>query len=354
MTDQPVSTRVPEGRWDLLEGVTLDGRPVTTLYDRWMPVSSVPLSRDVTCVLLRDADSDRLSLWYLDAGRAYLGPHIEALNRISADDVLAPVAPALAELAQYSLAGRPQTPIAPVPPMPALLAEQLAGAWAVRNLHAVSIVPISRAEADGTLSGPGGLVLDDRNMRRLLDSRVGEGPLVVASPFDAAPLRAQTIIETAGLTIHRFYAADQDAAFYLIWPVSRTDDQKPAFYCPRAQLIVSDQPQAGLLPGRILAWYLMHPDHVRDIEEATDFQATDYGLGRASGLMDISDAPETPEVPVQAVRSQSEAWSFLAASAAGKPARLPDDPPPRQEKTGETTAAPSGLFKRLRAFMKRD
>lgn len=340
----------------LLKDVTIDGQPVSTLYDRWQPTALVPLSEDATCLTLAEPESGRHAVWYLNAQKRYCGSHIEVTEHLSADDVLAPLAPIFDELARTSLATLPPAAPPEMATIPPFLAIELASAWVVRNLANTAIVPVSRPESDGTVSGPNGLAISNASLHRMLESRLGDGPLIVPSPFTGAPLRTQLSFALDHLLIHRFYDPEQKAAFYLIWP-ERDRDRKAIFYSPLSRLIVSDLPGAGLIPGRILGWYLSHPEHVRAVAEAPIFEARDYGLGQASKLKDGPAQSSAEQMPPRQPHGEaiSDSWTFLRETAAGKTssaALLPSTKAP-EPITSRKTGQESGLLGRLRSFFQK-
>jgi len=338
--------------------IVLNGHPIGPLYADWREETRIPLFDLLTCVQLRSPASGTTTCWYLDPENTLLAPHIEALPDTTLQTLLERAGTVFAPLLATTLGGTlPDTPAPSLGFTNEATSVQLACAWTARHLPSLSILPASRAETEGTLSGPTGIALDDRRVRAVMDSRLGPGTLVVASPFSSAPTRSQLSFEIQGLLIHRFFDAENDAAFYLIWPANALTT-KPAFFCPKANLIVSDLPQSALLPGRILAWFGLTPDHTDRIRTAIPFQPQDFGLGSASTLASESALPAEPAEKPPASQDASapeaaqkpamtQSWSVLMAkdtTAATQPA--PPQPAP--------APAARGLFGRLRSAFGKD
>ncbi|GAJ28685.1 hypothetical protein [Acidomonas methanolica] len=338
--------------WALLEGVTRDGKPVARLYDQWEPGLAVRISGEALGLILRDRDSGRETVWYLDETRAVRGCHIEALEGMSLDTAMGPIAASLAELAVHSLAGTPRPPPLFLPEAATCLASQIAAAWSVRHFAGMTLRSVAEARSSDGLAASGP-ALDTSAVRRLLETRPGAAARVLLSPFDDTPLRAQITIAVEGFSVHRFHAEAQDAAFYLAWPERETAQPSglaPVFFCPAARLVIADHPDAVMLPGRLLGWYLTHPAHVRSIAEAASFDAREYGLGHASALA-------SPPSPVEAglsaeangpspMQSRSAAWDFLHETGLAAP--VPDSAMPSPSRLG-----PTGVMGRLRGIFKR-
>lgn len=329
----PIIASIPGVQSQLLEGITLDGRPVRGLYDQWEPEQRLQLSSDIQCLLLRDGDSGREAVWYLDAAGSYLGSHIEVTRKFSGNAILAPLEHDLIPLTVSSLATSPAEGLGNLPALPQFLAVQLATAWMVRHPSAIS--PTQDKQH-----------LTDDSIRRTLATRSGEGPLLTTSPFSSRPLLEQIAFSIEGQRIHRFYDETANSAFYLAWDETQLD-QTPTLYCPTAELLISDQPNPTLLPARILGWYMSHPEHIEEIHNALTFSAQDYGLGSASR---VSEIPEAPGHHIENT-SKSEAWQYLTnmpESDAGSFSPTQPETPLMLEKKPQR----AGLLSRLKGMFR--
>ncbi|CAI9121017.1 hypothetical protein [Brytella acorum] len=333
MTSSAVAA-IPAAQSPLLEGITQDGCPIRNLYDRWEPEQRLQLSPEVQCLLLRDSDSGREAVWYLDTAGCYLGSHIEVTHKFSADAILAPLERDLIPLTLSSLATMPTEGPGNLPALPQFLAIQLAIAWMVRHPSAIS--PTQDKQH-----------LTDDRIHLTLATRSGEGPLLTTSPYSSRPLLEQIVFSIEGQRVYRFYDETVNSAFYLAWDETQLD-QTPALYCPTAELLISDQPNPTLLPARILAWYMSHPEHIEDIHNASVLSAQEYGLGSASRVSEIPEAPGH----LTENTSKSEAWQYLT--------NMPDSDvgafSPTQPETRSTSATNPhrpGLLSRLKGMFRR-
>ncbi|GBQ88241.1 hypothetical protein AA0535_1491 [Asaia krungthepensis NRIC 0535] len=328
-----------------LRTVTIDGEAVSSLYDQWTPQEIVPLADDITCLVLADAFSGRKAVWYLDESRAYCGSHIEVVQRLQPHDILSTVSPWFDSLVRHSLAAAPQ-PLHDARAVPLFLATQLAAAWSVRMLGDLRQIQTALLEKGQSIAQVGEKALSTRQVRRIMGTRIGPESLVVLSPFTEKPLRSQISFVVDHQLIHRFHDAELDCSFYLAWWEKQLD-KPPSFYCPKANVIISDETMAGMLPSLILGWYLSHPEHVDIIASAPGFEARDYGLGSASSLR--IDTPEAA-VPLPAAPNASsadmisESWAFLQH-------HHPAAETPSADKKDEKSSA--RLLGRLRSFVKK-
>ncbi|GAB6853078.1 hypothetical protein [Asaia astilbis] len=329
---------------DFLRSVRVDGEKLDGLYDQWIPQEVIALADDIQCLTLTDTLSGRQAVWYLDGERNYCGSHIEVVQRLHPQQILSTVAPWFDDLVRHSLSSTPH-PVEGAPEMPFFLAAQLAAAWSVRTLGDLRQIQTSLAGQDQEFASVGGRVLSARQIRRILGTRIGPESLIVLSPLTDKPLKSQVSFLAENQLIHRFYDAEAGCTFYLSW-WERQLDKAPTFYCPLANLIVSDEGMAGMLPSVILGWYLSHPEHVTVIAEALAFEARDYGLGNASSLQ-IDKQPEKGLPPAPAAASAemiSESWAFLH--------RNPSTPAAEPTKREEQQEKKSGrLFDRLRSLV---
>lgn len=236
---------------DLLRGIRVDGEALTALYDQWIPQEIVALDDDIRCLTLSDAMSGRQAVWYLDGENHYCGSHIEVVQRLHPQQILSAVAPWFDELARHSLSATP-TALQDAPRVPLFLATQLAAAWCVRVLTDMRQIQTSLAEQDQEIATLGERTLSSRQIRRLLGTRIGPESLVVLSPLSDRPLRSQISFVIEHQLVHRFYDPEADCSFYLSW-WERQLDKSPSFYCPKTNLLVSDENMAGMLPAMILA-----------------------------------------------------------------------------------------------------
>ncbi|WP_025885237.1 hypothetical protein [Asaia prunellae] len=333
---------------DLLRNIRVDGECLTTLYDQWVPQEMIVLTDDIRCLVMHDPLSGREAVWYLDGENNYCGSHIEAVQRLHPQQILSAVAPWFDDLTRYSLSASP-VGIPDAPLMPNFLATQLAAAWCVRTLTETRQLQTALAEQDKDIAHFGEKTLSARRVRRLLGTRVGPESLVVLSPLTDIPLRSQISFVSNRQLVHRFYDKETDCSFYLSWWEKQLD-QLPSFYCPKANLLVSDETMAGMLPALILGWYLSNPHHVASIADAQAFEARDYGLGQASALLAESEAVETtlPHAPETTSADMiSESWAFLSQN--------PSSPTPVEEQRTLQEKKQSGrLFERLRSFVKKN
>lgn len=328
-----------------LETATVEGEKITTLYDQWTPLEVVPLADDITCLLLQDAMSGRQAVWYFDESRHYCGSHIEVVQRLQPNDILTTVSPWFDTLARHSLSASPIA-LHDARPVPPFLATQLAAAWSVRMLGDLRQLQTALVEQHKDIAHVGEAALSARQVRRLLGTRVGPESLIVLSPFSDIPLRSQISFVVDHQLIHRFHDPEHDCSFYLAWWEKRLD-QQPSFYCPKANIIISDEGMAGMLPSLILGWYLANPGHVGSIDAAQAFEARDYGLGQASGLtIDHADTePALSSAPAASSADMiSESWAFLHQHHPG------DDPAPGRQSDHKPS---SGLLDRLRSLVKK-
>ncbi|NVN02871.1 MULTISPECIES: hypothetical protein [Asaia] len=331
---------------DLLRGIRVDGETLTALYDQWAPQEIIALDDDIRCLTLSDTMSGRQAVWYLDGENNYCGSHIEVVQRLHPQQILAAVAPWFDELARHSLSAAP-TSLDSAPRVPLFLATQLAAAWCVRVLTDMRQTQTSLTEQDQDLATLDERTLSSRQVRRLLGTRIGPESLVVLSPLSDRPLRSQISFVIEHQLIHRFYDPEADCTFYLSW-WERQLDKPPSFYCPKANLLVSDENMAGMLPAMILGWYLSNPHHAATIADAQAFEARDYGLGNASSLLveveadsSLPPAPETTSADMI-----SESWAFLHQNPSEIAA--PASQGQRQEKKQS-----GRLFGRLRSLVKK-
>jgi hypothetical protein len=308
-----------------------DGAWFDRLYDGWDEIARTALAHGVTGLVLRRAATGQTVCWYLGSDGAVLSTHAAFLEG-DVRTVLWRAAESWAvPLVKGSLSGTPDA-VPPSSDLPPPLLAEIAGAWAAQNLGAIAIYPASWATTGGMMSGQTGLAIEDTRIAALLESRVSSEALIVASPFTGAPLRAQIVLDCDELAVHRFHDPEHDAAFYLTWQ-TRATMERPSFFCPKAHLIVSDQPDPALLPGRILAWYAAHPDHARQIAEAVPFKAHDYGLGRASALTDLKDEEPAVAAPLEHGGSESAAWALLRTTD-GTGSALPAEQSPEDPRPG--------------------
>ena len=331
---------------DLLRGIRVDGEALTALYDQWIPQEIVALDDDIRCLTLSDAMSGRQAVWYLDGENHYCGSHIEVVQRLHPQQILSAVAPWFDELARHSLSATP-TALQDAPRVPLFLATQLAAAWCVRVLTDMRQVQTSLTEQDQEIATLGERTLSSRQVRRLLGTRIGPESLVVLSPISDTPLRSQISFVIEHQLVHRFYDPEADCTFYLSW-WERQLDKSPSFYCPKANLLVSDENMAGMLPAMILGWYLSNPHHVATIADAQAFEARDYGLGSASSLLVEIDTGNTlpPAPETTSADMISESWAFLH--------RNPSEIAPQGAQNPRQEKKQSGrLFERLRSLVKK-
>lgn len=331
----------------LLNSVTIDGEPVSGLYDQWSPAEHVVLADNVQCLTFHDPLSGRSAVWYLDGNACYCGSHIEVVQRLRPEEICDTVAPWFDDLARHALVSSP-TPLPDIPPMPLFLAVQLAAAWAVRNLADVRLIQSALLGKDRSADRPEDLPIAPRQLHRLLGTRIAPETLVVLSPFTDRPLRSQISFSVDHQIIHRFCDPETDTVFYLVWWEKQLD-QSPSLYFPESRLIVSDIDLAGMIPPRILGWYMSTPDHVSLIAEAREFEAQDFGLGSASSLLaspeNTASPPTTPE-DVSTADMISESWAFLH--------RTQDEPSESPAAEDSTRTRPSGsLLGRLRSLVRK-
>ncbi|NIE79259.1 hypothetical protein [Asaia sp. As-1742] len=333
------------GAETFLASARIEGEEIGSLYDQWLPQDVVRLADDVTCVTFKDALSERQAVWYFDANRDYCGSHIEVVQRLQPDDVLATVSPWFDSLSRTSLAAMP-SPARDSLALPLFLSTQLAAAWSVRMMADLQQIQTALVEQEREITRVEGTALSARDLRRLLATRIGRETLVVLSPFSGLPLRSQISFVVDHRLIHRFYDEGLDCAFYLAW-WEKQIDAPPSFYCPKANIIVSDENMAGMLPSLVLGWYLSTPDHVSMIMGAQAFEARDYGLGKASALMAESHTPDAtlPSAPDAASADLiSESWAFLHQHKSN--GSIVPDPKKDPRPAG-------GLFNRLRSIVKK-
>ncbi|WP_122050707.1 hypothetical protein [Asaia bogorensis] len=328
-----------------LQSALVDGEKISSLYDQWISQDVIPLADDITCVTFKDSFSNRQAVWYFNESREYCGSHIEVVQRLRPDDILAAVSPWLDALSRTSLSSTPSV-IANAPSLPLFLSTQLAAAWSVRMMANLQQIQTALAEQEREITRVHGKPLSARDLRRLLATRIGQETLVVLSPFSGAPLRSQISFVADHRLIHRFHDPELDCAFYLAW-WEKQIEAPPSFYCPHAGIIVSDETMAGMLPSLILGWYLSNPDHVNLITGAQAFEARDYGLGKASSLMadPTTSGVALPSVPDAASADMiSESWAFLHQNpqTATSLSEQKKDPQPSGK-----------LIKRLRSLIKK-
>ena len=328
-----------------LDTATMDGEKITSLYDQWVAKDVVYLADDIICLTLQDAMSGRQAVWYFDESRSYCGSHIEVVQRLQPADILTTVSPWFDTLARHALSASPE-PLPDARPIPLFLATQLAAAWSVRMMGDLRQLQTALLEQNKEVARIDDAVLSSRRIRRLLGTRVGPESLVVLSPFSDAPLWSQISFVVDHQLIHRFYDTEHDCCFYLSWWEKQLD-QQPGFYCPKANILISDDGMAGMLPSLILGWYLSNPDHVGAIEAAQAFEARDYGLGQASSLTidTVEDKPALSSAPSASSADMiSESWAFLHQHHPG------DDPAPSHKNDHKPS---SGLLGRLRSLVKK-
>ncbi|BAT20776.1 hypothetical protein [Asaia bogorensis] len=328
-----------------LKTAQIDGETIGSLYDQWLPQELISLADDITCVTFSDALSDRKAVWYFNESREYCGSHVEVVQRLQPSDILSSVSPWFDALFRNALSATPSA-LGGARPLPLFLATQLAAAWSVRMMADLRQVQTALIEQDREIARVDDKPLSARDVRRLLGARIGPETLVVLSPFSGAPLRSQISFVVDHQLIHRFYDPELDCAFYLAW-WERQLDAPPSFYCPKANVVVSDETLAGMLPSLILGWYLGTPEHAEMIAQAQAFEARDYGLGKASSLMSEVNAPSAPLPAVPDAASAdmiSESWAFLHQHqpAGHSPADTSKDPKPSGK-----------LIDRLRSLVKK-
>jgi len=282
----------------------LHGVPVGAFYPGWTAAGdAVRLSDAVWLLPLTEPGTGRHAQWFLGAQGQYLGSHLgrlppeaRAATMLALDYILGPVA-------QFSLvAPLPDYP-APDPVLSRLNLEivlHCALVWAQEGLGRIDIVrpePTSQDEAARRYVGAAAPDFAAAAIDALLHHVVAHhtattGPareMLIASPFGDGILRSQVIMSVGAATIHRFADPRRDAVFYLSAMAKADGTIVPGFYCPVARLIVSADPYAALVPGTILAWYALNPDHAAALRVQKPFRPEDFGIGQASALGAPSD-----------------------------------------------------------------
>lgn len=350
-----MSSLSPTAYAQLLDGLTIEGTPITRLYDQWQPHLRITLSPNAQALLLIDAETQRQVAWFFDGTSALIGCHIEAaISKRPLDEVLGPLDAAMRHLAAYSLSTIPEESTVTLPEASLALTLQMTTAWTVRHLSSITLKPATANPGASLLADTPPTGLNAEHLQNLLEARADTAPLIVLSPFDGTPLQAQIRFSISGHTVHRFHDATQNAAFYLSWP-DTAQDQTPSFFCPTAGLILSDAPDPVLIPGRILAWYMTHPAHVETIRNAIPFDVG-HALGTASSLASppapLSGEEARPAGTPKGT-SRTAAWQFLAENAPEAGPTFDPEPEEPIQTTAKPVPPPDGLMGRLRGLMKR-
>lgn len=305
----------------LLDGIKIDGFPVEQLYTGWEAISRHFFAGGLDVVLLRLLDGREACWWVDHTTNEHRGSHVMALPPEIQNQFLTALDPVLWPLAEGVLKTAPLLPEAFFPdalPRTAIL--EAVGSWISRHAPHAILIPTGHADSGEKLTCPDGRLIGEGRIRSLMATKRGDGPLIIASPFSELPLRAQLVMPLEGMTAYRFHDAAEDVVFYLVCNDVRAD-VRPSFYYPAGPLLISDEALGALIPGQIMAWYALNPDHKDAIDKARPFLPQDFGVGQASSLR---AAPPSPGVRDEDAGETSHAPSKQSSSA--RPSFLPDIP----------------------------
>ncbi|QDH15268.1 hypothetical protein E3E11_04735 [Oecophyllibacter saccharovorans] len=305
---QPPAERL-DGRMD---GLSVDGRPLTRLYLGWQTVSRHPVTDELDAVVMREKGTEREVCWWVDPDGAHQASHVMALPAAQRTRLLDRLARYFGPLTEQTLAATPKAPqesdAQPAPEtrelaqrlaaLPRFVLLELLTLWTERILEGTLIAPTAEVLAPDRSDDTSGAEnhgdgaeqpFSPVRLHALLQlpRPVTDDEAIAASPFTGLPLHAQIVMNMPEGTAARFCDPTDDLVFYLFWP---SYGGVPFLYYPKGPLLIGEGPQTSLVAPLLLSWLVTHPEVCDRLPQVSSLRVEDFGVGHAASLWDETEA----------------------------------------------------------------